>query len=114
MAIALPPSPRVSPERRKHAEDIVASLVALNPLRVIVFGSWARGQADEYSDLDLVVVMETDKRFIRRLDDWDFPLRMGVDALVYTPEEFEAMRRRGNSFIERILSEGVTLHARSE
>jgi predicted nucleotidyltransferase len=110
----LPASPRAPDERRRCAEEIIASLIARRPLRVIVFGSWARGRADVYSDLDVVVVEETDKRFLRRLDDWDFVPQMGCDVLVYTPEEFASMQARGNAFIQNIVREGITVYARPE
>lgn len=109
----LPPSPHAPAERRRHAEDIITSLIARHPLRVIVFGSWARGQADEYSDLDIVIVEQTDKRFLRRLDDWDFPAQIANDVLVYTPDELESMQQRGNRFVEQVLHEGITVYARS-
>lgn len=114
MAVRLPPSPRVSPERRQHAEEIIASLIAQHPLCVIVFGLWAGGMADDHSDLDIVVIKQTTERFLRRLDDWNFPVRMAADILVYTPEEIDDMRKRGNPFLERIPREGVTLYARSK
>ena len=52
-------------------------------IRAIVFGSVARGEADEWSDLDL---------------------------LVYTPEELENLRAEGRCFIEQVLAEGVVVH----
>jgi predicted nucleotidyltransferase len=37
------------------------------PLRIILFGSRARGDSDEASDADLIVVYRTEKRFLDRL-----------------------------------------------
>jgi len=42
--------------------------------RAIVFGSLARGEATRRSDLDLIVVMDTDKRFLDRYDDLLLPV----------------------------------------
>ena len=44
---------------------VIESLRIYDPERVIVFGSVARGQADVFSDLDIVVIKETDERFVR-------------------------------------------------
>ena len=114
VSVDLPPSPRAPAERRRYAEEIIASLIARSPVCVIVFGSWAHGQADEYSDLDVVVVEETNKRFPQRLDDWDFVPQMASDVLVYTPEEFASMLGRHNAFLQDVLREGVTVYARPE
>jgi len=62
--------------------------------RAIVFGSWARGQADGFSDLDLAVVMDTDlphpQRALDLARELDRALPTVVDLLVYTPEAFAA------------------------
>lgn len=64
---------------------------ACHPQQILLFGSHATGQATEESDIDLLVVMESDlpqrKRniAIKRL----FPHRkFALDAFVYTPQEF--------------------------
>lgn len=36
-------------------EKVVDCLMRYNPERIILFGSYARGEADEYSDVDVVV-----------------------------------------------------------
>lgn len=63
----------------------------LHPEKIFLFGSYAEGRATEDSDIDLVVVMESElsphKRNIalKRL----FPRRrFSLDAFVYTPQEF--------------------------
>lgn len=62
-----------------------------HPQQIVLFGSHARGNATEESDIDLLVVMESNlpphKRNIalKRL----FPRRtFSLDAFVYTPQEF--------------------------
>lgn len=69
------------------------------PTALILFGSRIAGAADLYSDIDLIVVSERFRgmRFLDRMVeflatvDW----RLGLDALCYTPEEFERKRQEG-------------------
>jgi predicted nucleotidyltransferase len=61
---------------------------------VLLFGSLARGDARDHSDIDLIVVKETEKRFLDRLDEFYDDAREAMDVLVYTPQEFEQMRKR--------------------
>ena len=78
----------------------------------IVFGSVARGDADDASDLDLVVVATTTRPFLERYLDFEgiYDVWPRLDLLVYTPEEFEAMRAEGRPFLEHVLAEGVVVH----
>lgn len=86
--------------------------------KAVVFGSYARGEADERSDLDMLIVSDTDKRFLQRIEDyWPvfsswWRLRKGFDLLVYTPEEVSNMLAIGNTFIHKALSEGVVIYER--
>ena len=41
-------------------DEIIQNLKKINPLRIILFGSYAKGQLDEESDIDLVVIVDTD------------------------------------------------------
>jgi uncharacterized protein len=80
--------------------------------RAIIFGSWARGTADGFSDLDLVVVRKTDRPFVDRgldLAPLLDALPVAVDVLVYTPEEFAAAMKRGVGIFDALRREGVDL-----
>ncbi len=87
--------------------------------RIILFGSRARGEADRYSDLDLVIVRRTSARFFARLEEVyhrlaDAALGLGVDVdiLVYTPEEYQRMLAEGNPFVTMVHQEGRVLYER--
>ncbi len=75
---------------------------------ILVFGSLARGDVSDESDLDLLVVKETDKKFLDRLDEFYQDAGIAMDVLVYTPAEFERLKER--SFIKRTMAEGVILY----
>ncbi|MBI4789350.1 MAG: HEPN domain-containing protein [Chloroflexi bacterium] len=98
-----------------RVRKIIAALKRYDPERVILFGSTARGDADRYSDIDIVVIKDTPKRFLDRLGDVydliqpDFAL----DALVYTPKEFTEMRARRNPFVEQVLRDGQVVYERA-
>ena len=69
-----------------------AAAAASSPPRIIVFGSYARGDADEKSDLDLLVIEREvpDKAAeYLKLHRAVGSIGVGVDVLVYSQEEFE-------------------------
>jgi predicted nucleotidyltransferase len=94
-------------------KTVLERLKEYQPEKIILFGSYARGESDEYSDLDFVVIKKTAKRFLERLIEVakliDNDLG-NVDVFVYTPEEFERMIEWENPFIERVLEEGRVLY----
>ena len=94
-----------------EAERIAKFLAERGATLVLVFGSFARDEIGAASDLDMIAVMESDLRFIERLDALYRAIRpaVGLDLLVYTPEEFEYMRER--SFVRLALAEGRVLPA---
>ncbi len=92
---------------------VIECIKQYNPEKIIVFGSYARGDIDEYSDLDLVVIKKTNKRFLERLIEVakliDNDLGK-VDVFVYTPEEFKMMKENKNPFIEKVIKEGKVVY----
>ena len=96
-------------------EVLTPALEESAALRAIVFGSHARGEAQEFSDLDLVIVADTERGFVSRFKDfqtvqdaWDW----SMDLIVYTPAEYEKMRAQGSYFIELLETEGVVIYER--
>lgn len=96
---------------RTELDRLVEGLKKAGARKIILFGSLARQDADEESDIDLIVVMDTPKRFVDRLAlvyDELVP-RVATDVLVYTPEEFEELRQT-RPFIMEAIEEGKVLY----
>ncbi len=95
-------------------ERIVAKLKKdYHPQKIILFGSLANGTVKEWSDIDLAIIKETKSRFLDRLTEVAFLCRakVGVDFLVYTPQEFEQAQRRKNYFIlDELVEKGKILY----
>jgi len=90
---------------------------ASNAERVILFGSHARGDAGKYSDVDLLIIAESDlPRFKRSRELYKLlrPYPFAMDLIVYTPEEVAKGRRFPGSFVSSVLQEGKTLYVRSD
>jgi predicted nucleotidyltransferase len=79
--------------------------------RAILFGSAARGDQHEGSDLDVIVVRSTDLPFVERPRELleMLPPGLAVDVLVYTPEEFSRLSRDPRGVLASALAEGVEL-----
>jgi predicted nucleotidyltransferase len=101
----------VSAELRRFAL-ILSSLPDV--LGAIVFGSVVSQEFHEYSDIDLVVIRNTQKPFMQRLREIRQLLmpKIATDFLVYTPEEIEQMRHERPFVREEILAQGKVLYER--
>lgn len=95
-------------------KKIIECIKKYEPEKIILFGSYARGEIDEYSDIDLVVIKNTDKKFLERIIEVTKLIEKNdsghVDVFVYTPEEFQRMIDSGNPFIENVLKEGKIVY----
>jgi predicted nucleotidyltransferase len=103
-------------EKRKEIleaelERIKSRIPALGVQKVILFGSLATGKVGKSSDLDLIIVKRSDKKFLDRMDEFYEKLdsKVSMDIMVYTPEEFERMRQT-NTFMKRAIKEGKILY----
>ena len=85
--------------------------------QVILFGSYARGDADENSDVDLMIVADSDlPRFKRTRELYKLlrPYPFGMDLLVFTPREIQKGKRSVVSFVSAVFREGKTLYVRRD
>jgi predicted nucleotidyltransferase len=95
----------------KELKRIIPLLINLGAEKIILFGSLPAGKVHRSSDIDLVVVRESNRRFLDRLDELYQAVKpnYGVDLFVYTPEEFEEMSVT-NPFLRRAVKEGRLLY----
>lgn len=81
---------------------------------VILYGSHARGEANEDSNTDLLVVAPTTEDFFRRMATAQRLIRdlrhgIAVSPVVLTSEAFAARKAANDPFVETILQEGLSL-----
>ena len=98
----------------KKIADIIAE--KFDPEKIILFGSCAHGDADADSDIDLLVIANSDdpryKRAVpiyRAVGD----IEVGIDILVYTPEEVEDWSMVPEAVVSRACNEGEVLYEKS-
>jgi len=101
-----------------YLSAITSALVqTFSPERVVLFGSFARGDQNRASDVDLVVIASTPLPFCDRIGQalascYGTSKRLPVEVLVYTPEEWERMVAAGRSFVALVMREGRVLYDR--
>lgn len=83
-----------------------------SPKQIWLYGSFARGDFHQGSDLDLIIIKETTVRFPDRIEEvLQFcPGSLAVEPLVYTEKEAEAMLAEGNAFLEQVFSAGILVY----
>jgi uncharacterized protein len=101
-----------------HIETIIEEATrrlveAAHPEKIILFGSYARGDFDEDSDLDFLVILpEVGNRFaeMARLQDVLTPLHVPTDVMVYSSGEVAERGHLPGCALRWALEEGATLH----
>jgi predicted nucleotidyltransferase len=85
----------------------------VHPEKIILFGSYAYGNPTKDSDLDLLVIMQSDepmhKRIIR-LRKLLLDYRVPKDVIVYTPQEVNDWKDVSNAFITSIIRKGKVIY----
>lgn len=99
---------RIARELKKRLSEVV-QLVDFK-----VFGSRARGNADEYSDMDVFLEVESlDKRLKERISDiaWEvgFENYIIISTLIFTRDEMENSPLRASPIVHNIAEEGVAV-----
>jgi predicted nucleotidyltransferase len=80
--------------------------------KAYLFGSFSKGTQTRKSDVDLMIITETDKRFFDRYEDYESIQQIladrSVDMLIYTSDELSRISHR--VFIRRILEKGEIIY----
>ena len=97
-------------------DEIVRRILQVgSPRRIVLFGSRARGDARPDSDIDLLIIEDSDLPRYRRSPRYLRAL-LGVfpakDVVVWTPPEVDAWREVPHAFVTSALREGRTLYER--
>jgi len=84
-----------------------------SPKKIIIFGSAANGTAGEDSDVDLLIVMDTEQSYHRRSGPIRAAMRgipVATDVMVLTPCEYEELKDDESSFASEISRTGVVAY----
>ena len=106
----------ITDRTRRMIAEVVNKIVAeYAPDKIILFGSYAHGHPDKDSDIDLLIVKDTD---MRPIDRWTHLKRLlrdrestvSVSPMVYTPREIEDRLAGGDFFLKDAVEKGVVLY----
>ncbi len=95
-----------------RVRQVVEDLKPYHSQQVILFGSAARGDADQFSDLDFVVIKATDQPFLDRLKEVALLCTApgAIDFFVYTPDEWQRLQEVASPFAEQVTREGKIVY----
>lgn len=104
-------------------KEMTERLKELKPYKVILFGSYAKGNPTEDSDLDVLVILDSNdfvKSFKEKMERkmriskmlLEINYKIAMDILVYSKIEFEYLKEKNNFFIKEIEKTGKILYGR--
>ncbi|MCK5280948.1 MAG: nucleotidyltransferase domain-containing protein [Cyclobacteriaceae bacterium] len=103
---------------KRKISDIVNKIAKnYDPDKIILFGSYAIGTANDDSDLDIIIVKKTDKpknkrgREVRR---FLLGSMVPIDLKIYTPIEFENERNFSLSFLNSAIKNSIVIYERND
>jgi predicted nucleotidyltransferase len=104
--------------------EIVSHLRAIDPFRIVLFGSHAFETEELESDIDLLVILDSEdisqtyeqrmqSRLLVRESVQAINKQVAIDLIVYTKGEYQYLQRQGSSFLKEIESTGKTLYEKA-
>ena len=97
----------------KINEVVTRIATKFNPDKIILFGSYANGTPNEDSDLDLLIIKDTDLPKHKRSFDIQKSLigsMIPMDILVYTSKEFDSEKSNKCSFLNSAMKTSIVLY----
>ena len=102
-------------------KEILKRLEGIKPYKVILFGSFAYGTPNPYSDIDLLVVTDNDylpKNYRENMENYhmvssllrDLKKKMPMDLIVHTKPMHDAFIRQGSMFAREVMKKGEVLY----
>lgn len=103
---------RIIAERKKIREKIIRKVKEWSSelefkSTVILFGSYSRGDFNVWSDIDILLIAETNKPPHKRLEDIDYPA--GFEIIFITPQEFKKLKAKKEKFLIEALNKGIII-----
>jgi predicted nucleotidyltransferase len=98
---------------QKAIDQVVGQIVEkCKPQKIILFGSYARGTPHPESDVDMLVIMETQLREVEQAIQicQQIEYRFGLDLIVHTPKYLAERLKIGDWFLRDVLKEGKVLY----
>ena len=104
--------------------EIKKNLMTVNPYKLILFGSVSEGDAQNDSDIDLLVILDSDEiaanyeekmrnKLMVRKCIYDISKEIPIDLLVYTRKEYEIIEHNKKSFFKEINVTGTVLYEKA-
>ena len=100
-------------KNQKKLDKVVKLIVKkFKPKKIILFGSYAWGEPNKDSDVDLFIIKETDntRRTAMNIDGSIFPRPFPIDLIVYRPQDVKRRIKMNDFFIKNITNKGQILY----
>lgn len=99
--------------RQEEIQNVIKRIAEnYKPEKIYLFGSFAWGEPNKDSDVDLFIIKKTEEKHldrdktVRRIINRELP----ADLLIYTPREIKRRLSMGDFFIKNILQKGRILY----
>ncbi|OGU15761.1 MAG: hypothetical protein A2X61_02410 [Ignavibacteria bacterium GWB2_35_12] len=102
--------------QEKITEVINRIVLGFNPDKIILFGSYATGKPTENSDLDFLIIKNSELTRPERAKELRkllYGMKVPMDLLVYTPSEIEESINTKYSFVNEVFKTGKTVYERN-
>ncbi len=101
-------------------DDMISEIIKkiinnFNPEKIILFGSRVWGSPTDWSDIDLLIIMDyygVSSKITAKISQIARPPYIPIDIIVRSPQEIQYRIKIGDHFIRRILTKGKVLYER--